>query len=539
MAMSKTVRIRIRLIAVVAILAATTGHVASQNASAQGPTEPEAIRYGDPEASLLGRAPGDARINSLDTNPAQQGFIGSGAGQGAPRVPTSITQPGTLEVTRPPSSALRAPETTPLTDLPVFGPLNIPTLETAEDEGPPNGLTLDAAIEQLITANLDLRAQSFELPQGDADILTAGLRANPFLYYDTQLIPYGKFNEAKPGGQTQYDLNVTMPLDLSRKRQARVRVAVQARRVLEAQYQDSVRQMIGQLYVTYVDALAARETVRYAKASVENFEKVVQLTRELYEKGNRTSADLNRVKVKQSAALVGMEDAEVFYRKAKQKLISMLDLAIEDPDQLELRGLLKPAAPAIPDYPVLIDMAMASRPDLQAFRIGTERAGEEVRLALANRFSDVYLLYQPYTAQDNRPEGKPVANSWAIGVTVPLPVFNRNQGNIARARLNVDQTRVETAAKERRVKSEVFDAYEEYRIATKALERLEQEILPMAEKVRGDTLTLFSSGELEFNDFVQAQREYNDIVRQYRDSLARHRQAALAVNTAVGCRIMP
>lgn len=539
MAKEQNARRRIRLFAKIAILILVLCHFGVRHAQAQGPTEPEAIRHGDPENSLLGRSPGDARINSLDTNPAEQGFVGSGAGQGSPRVPTSITQPGTIEVSRPPSSALRAPESTPLTDLPVFGPLNLPAMETADEEGPPEGLTLDAAIEQLVTSNLELRAQAFELPQGDADILTAGLRANPFLYYDTQMIPYGKFDENRPGGQTQYDLNVTMPLDLSRKRRARVRVAVQARRVLEAQYQDSVRQMIGQLYVAYVDALAARETVRYAKASVENFEKVVQLTQELYDKGNRTSADLSRVKVKQSAAQVGFEDAEVFYRKAKQKLIAMLDLAIEDPDLLELRGLLKPAVPAIPEYPVLLDMAMASRPDLQAFRIGTERANEEVRLAMANRFSDVYLLYQPYTAQDNRPEGKPVANSWAIGVTVPLPVFNRNQGNIARARINVDQTRVETAALERRVKTQVFDAFEEYRIASKALERLEQDILPMAEKVRADTLTLFTSGELEFNDFVSAQREYNDVVRQYRDSLARHRQAALAVNTAVGCRIMP
>ena len=103
----------------------------------------------------------------------------------------------------------------------------------------------------------------------------------------------------------------------------------------------------------------------------------------------------------------------------------------------------------------------------------------------------------------------------------------------------MDQTRIETAALERRVKTEVFDAFEEYRISSKALERIEDEILPMAEKVRTDTLTLFSSGELEFNDFVAAQREYNDVVRQYRDSLARHRQAALALNTAVGCRIMP
>lgn len=80
-------------------------------------------------------------------------------------------------------------------------------------EGPANGLTLDAAIERLVHSNLDLRSKSFVIPQAEADILTASLRANPLLYADRQLIPYGNDSRDRPGGPTQYDLNITDPLD--------------------------------------------------------------------------------------------------------------------------------------------------------------------------------------------------------------------------------------------------------------------------------------------------------------------------------------
>ena len=81
----------------------------------------------------------------------------------------------------------------------------------ADDEGPENGVTLDAAIDRMMADNIDIRALRHELTQADADILTAGLRTNPLVYLDSQFIPYGSFTDATPGGPTQYDLNITYP----------------------------------------------------------------------------------------------------------------------------------------------------------------------------------------------------------------------------------------------------------------------------------------------------------------------------------------
>ncbi len=178
---------------------------------------------------------------------------------------------------------ITAPRPKQLTEQPLFGPLALPGDETGGRrvrgpsgdlleppaevvaEGPPDGLTLDMAIERLLTHSLDLRSKFMEIPQAQADVLSAGLRANPIFYADGQLVPYGQYSRTRPGGQTQYDVNVSYPLDVTRKRVMRTQVASCAKRVLEAQYQDAVRMEIDKLYNAYVDVLAARQTAIYAR----------------------------------------------------------------------------------------------------------------------------------------------------------------------------------------------------------------------------------------------------------------------------------
>ncbi len=187
----------------------------------------------------------------------------------------------------------------------------------------------------------------------------------------------------------------------------------------------------------------------------------------------------------------------------------------------------------------MINLALNYRPDLRAYRLGVKRAEADVQLARAERFSDVYLLYQPYTFQNDAPIGLKSARSWAVGLTVPMPVYNRNQGNIRRAGINVNQSRTELAALERRVMTEVEQAEREYAVTRSAVARIERDILPKADRVRDDAVQLFSRGGSQVVEFLNAQREYNDVVREYRNLLVRHRRSMLGLNTAVGLRILP
>src|SRR6185437_6079253 len=119
-------------------------------------------------------------------------------------------------------------------------------------------------------------------------------------------------------------------------------------------------------------------------------------------------------------------------------------------------------------------------PDLAAFRLGILRARSEVRLARANRLDDVFLLYQPFSSQQGLNPGERSATSWAVGLTVPLPVYNRNQGNIARAAETVLQTEVQVANLERQVILEIQRAEAAYEVTLTTIKRIEAEILPAA-----------------------------------------------------------
>jgi outer membrane protein, heavy metal efflux system len=497
-------------------------------------------------ANTLGLMPG-AGGNVLGDQPGTGGSVLSPApdngapisgrvGATAPRVSTGAVNPSGIGPSDQPSG-FTAPQPITTFTTPSYGSYALPS--GSDEEGPPNGLSLDKAVEQLVQNNIDLRSKFFEITQAEADVLGAGLRANPVFYADGQLVPYGRYSKSRPGGQTQYDVNVSYPLDLSRKRQARTLYATRAKRVIEAQYQNALRGTIDQLYAGFLNVLAARQTVEYARASVLGLNKLYNVTNELFRRDQATIADVKRVQVTLNAAEVGLDDAKESLRKARLDLGTLLNLPTNQVESLELRGSILDQAAPPPPVEELEQMALALRPDVVAYRLGVQAAEANVRLQLANRFPDVYVLYQPYTLQDNTPFGLKSPTSWALGVTVPLPVYNRNQGGIARAKLNVTQSQLELQRIERQVVTEVRQALYEYEVTGRMVKRIRDELEPAARTVRDATYRLFAGGAADRIAYLNAQREYQDVVKQYLDTHIRHRRSMLALNTVVGQRIMP
>ncbi len=408
----------------------------------------------------------------------------------------------------------------------------------AEDEGAADGLTLDAAIQKLMTCNLDLLALRYEIPQAQADILTAGLRANPLLYVDTQFIPYGSFTDQRPGGPTQYDLNITYPLDVTHKRQARVQVACLAKRVLEAQYQDVVRRQIGNLYRAFVDLQAARIGYLAAEAAVREQEQIVERERQKSGRG-APSSDSERLLIQLEKTRGALADAGDTLDDSREALALLINLPPEETARLEPRGRLRDASLPSPPIEELTRLALANRPDLASSRLGLNRAEAEIRLARANRLDDIYLFYDPITYQDNRPAKALSARSWDVGLAIPLPIYNRNQGNIARAQSNLIQTHIELNALDRRVVSEVRKARREYVNSREALDRIEASMLPHARAARQQATAEFAAGKLTQADYLDNLDSAAETADLYRDALIRHRRSTLDLNTTVGLRLFP
>jgi cobalt-zinc-cadmium efflux system outer membrane protein len=418
-----------------------------------------------------------------------------------------------------------------------YGSLELPS--RSQEVGPPGGLTLDQAIDRLVHENLELRAKFLEIPQARADVLTAGLRANPILYSDAQLVPYGTNSVQRPIGPTQYDLNISHPLDYSHKRRARMTYAARSLQVMEAQYQDEVRRAILMLAGAYADALAARQTVYYAETSVQWNTSFLAIRRRLLLDYKATRADVEQAQSELAIAQAGLLDAQENLRRYKRILGELLNLPPHEAERIELRGTIEDVAPLPPPLPELVREALQARPDVAAFRLGITAAEANLGLQLANRFTDAYLLYQPFTYQNNAPFGRQSGSSWAIGLTVPMPVYNRNQGNIERARLNISQSQVQLSWIERRVITEVENAANEYHVTRRLSQRIREEILPPLRSARDDQFRLFQEGEGTVFDYLAAQRRYIENVKAYHDALVRHRRSMFALNAAVGARILP
>lgn len=419
---------------------------------------------------------------------------------------------------------------------PLEGALQLPAFE---DEGPPDGLTLEGAIATLIRSNPDLAVKFDEIPKAQADILTAGLWGNPLVFASAGGIPYGSNTPQNPGG-TGYSVTLVQPFDVNGKLRARTRLAVAAKNVLQAQFQDAVRLEIEALQEAWVDLLDARTTVTYLRTSLGTTEALYRTVAEQVRQGTAPEPDLDAVEIQRETTTIALEEAVARLRQEKRRIAVLLGIPPGESDSIEVRGTIRDLAPSPPPTEELLRLALCHRPDMVAYRLGVRSATANVDLQRKERFPDVFALYTPYGFNSNN--DNPAARSqtnWSAGIFASVPVFNRNQGNIRRAERNVMQTQREVSSLERVIAADVQNAAERYATTRRSVERFERVVLPRAQHQRDDRLRLYNEGQEALVTYFAAQRAYNDVVRQYRDILVRHRRSMLALNTAVGLRILP
>jgi cobalt-zinc-cadmium efflux system outer membrane protein len=168
-----------------------------------------------------------------------------------------------------------------------------------------------------------------------------------------------------------------------------------------------------------------------------------------------------------------------------------------------------------------------------------DRADAEIRRARAESLEDFFLFYSPYQGTDLSAQNKQSTTSWEIGLLLPIPAFNRNQGEIARARVNAVQRRVEVEQKEQEVADEVRRAATEYAASRDIVRQYEHEVLPGARELRDEKYRQFIDGTKDVGVFLSAQKDYDEILHHYLEELVRHRRSMLWLNTAVGQRLLP
>ncbi len=190
-------------------------------------------------------------------------------------------------------------------------------------------------------------------------------------------------------------------------------------------------------------------TLKFSEVYLTGIKKLLVLTEDLFRTGQIQESDLDAVKVNVYKAELEVLEARKAKIDANRALAVVLNMPLDDVEQIDAFdpvGKLQ-QLPVARDE--LVKRAVAARPDLMAMKFGLRRANADLRLARANGYPDVYVLWQPYTLQNNTYLGVPSAYSWTLGVTATIPLYNRNQGNVTRAKINITQTEIQLAAAER------------------------------------------------------------------------------------------
>jgi cobalt-zinc-cadmium efflux system outer membrane protein len=497
------------------------------------------------ERSSLGRRPGTSEIPYRRSPGSSDVVLGGEPARRFTPLPRLTRRPSNpAGVSVPPSTPDPrehglAPSIEQLPGTPSLPPGGAGDVDTMEDEeGPAWGVDLDAAIDRLIRCSRDLRTKFFEIPQAEADVLTAGLRENPLLFYSSGGVPYGSYAPNRPGEIT-HGLSLVYPLDYSGKRRTKVEVARLEKLVLEAQYLDAVRLQVDALYTAFVDVVAARQAWTSAVRGLGQLDSLSRDAQARPADGPDALEERDDLAIERDLAAMSTGDEHSRYDKARRRLALLLDLAPGEVDAFEVRGSLRSPGTEPPPVDVLIRLALDCRPDLLALRRGVERAQAEQSNQRAERFSDAYLLYTPFEYHDNSQNAQLNSTSWGAGLFVSAPLFNRNQGNLRRARLNIDQSRNELAAVERLVIAEVDQAVRDLENTREDLIRLEGTTLPAIRRKRDRARARLQSGEIAPTAFLAIQRDSTSLVRYHRETLARHRRNSLKLNTAVGHRVLP
>jgi len=480
------------------------------------------------------------RRDSL-VNPGQSGPQGIVGGQPGPSV--GRTQPSfgvlpSIDFGPADPSKLKVPLIRTARDLPL--PLDpdpqsprpgLPALKPFF--GNPDGITLDMAVEILLHNSLDLAQSRGDISQAQADLITAGLRTNPVAYVDTQGVPYGKYTSNSSGGPNQFDFNIVHPLDLSHKRQARTKSAWLNTRAVEAKYRDVVRLAIDNLYTAYVDALLAQRNVEFEDRKNPAL---------LKDRGANTSI----------FSVIDRDDANEAFEEAMRTLSLQLNLPLEELKQRGLYGRLhftRRDEPPLPPEDELVRIALANRPDLMTQRIIVSRSEADIAVARANRFDDALLMYQPYTFYTGIPNDTPRNMlAWALGVTVPLPIYNRQQGNIAKAATMASQARTQLASLEKTVEADVRRAVRQHESTLKAVEKVDAKTIADEALVIDRIMKRYEgkgpSPDMEIIMLLErlqrliADDDDNQLAKL--DELKiQHRRSMLKLNTAVGQRVLP
>ena len=379
-------------------------------------------------------------------------------------------------------------------------------------------LTLEDAVALAARANPVLRAKQFELQAVGANEITAGLRPNPTATYLAEQFGGGS------AALVQHTFSIGQPIELGGKRQRRLESARAATRLSGHEFEDVRRQVVFQVKKAFTDALVARQELGLVEENVRSLDDLERIQCFRAERGDLSELELLRIEVQRFALDRDAADARQALRMARIALRAATD-PTQVPEDFEVVGALadRDVAPAAVD---LYRRPLDRRPDLRAAEAARAKARADVGLARANAWWDVtpQVEYQRIGPD----------NTIGFGISVPIKIFDRNQGEIARTRAETQRVDAAREAMAVQILAEVDGALASLRTERQKLDLLRDVYLPKARRARDTVEFAYRRGGVSLLDYLDAQRTYRDTTTEFVRSLGSYSTAYYQLEAAVG-----
>jgi cobalt-zinc-cadmium efflux system outer membrane protein len=395
-------------------------------------------------------------------------------------------------------------------------------------------VTIDDAIHEALEKNLNLLAERFNISVADARIVQARLKPNPVLSMGLDYQNVFRQDWTLSGGQgpPEWNARVDYLVERGGKRERRVELAQGVKAVAQLQLLNTTRQLVYDVQSAFVDVQAAKESVTLARANLASLEAIVKVNTDRVNAGDLARVDLVRSRVAAVQFKTALAAAELKLKTAKSRLQLLIGRRAVS-DSFDVSGDIR-RDDKISLLPELHADALRLRPDLLALKRDQARSQSDIRLQIAQGKID-YTFGTEYHRQFDLVH----SSSFGFFMSVPIPVFNRNQGEIERARQEDRQIEAKIRATEASIDSDVEIAYQQFASSRDLLADIEKNMLGEARDVRQITEYSYRRGEASLLELLDAQRAFNDAMQTYNDARADFARSLYQLDSASGRGVNP
>ena len=376
-------------------------------------------------------------------------------------------------------------------------------------------LTLDEALSRATDANPTLRAAAREVSAVDATILQAKTRPNPELQ--------GLVEDLRNATRIT-TVQINQPLELGGKRGARIAAAETNRSAASLALDVQRAEIRADVVTAFADVLAAQEGLRLAQATADLAQRASGVAARRVLAGKVSPVEETRARVAEANVRLEAAVAVNELAAARKRLAGLWGAAV--PDFGQVQGNLE----SLPPLPPLSDLnqQLETSPALQRARLEIERRNALTRVERSLRTPDVTISLG---ARRNNELG---LNQAIVGASLPLPLFNRNQGNILEAERRTDKARAELAAATVQASNSLAQAHSRLEVARQSVTTLREQILPGAQSAYDAATKGFELGKFNFLEVLDAQRTLFQARAQYQRALAEAYRAAAEIERVLG-----